>query len=88
MMPINPIETARPVLVENNKFLREVYTFDLHYLQAVWKMCRHCRQDSPQLLVSAVKVATQVTKQIFFLVFIFSSHNIFSRAERIYRILD
>ena len=60
MMAMNPTETARPVLLENNKFLREVYTFDLHYLQAVWKMCRHCRQDSPQLLINAVKVATQV----------------------------
>ncbi|KAI6652676.1 Ubiquitin carboxyl-terminal hydrolase 34-like [Oopsacas minuta] len=58
--PINPLEIARSVLLENNKFLREVYTFDSHYLQAVWKMCRHCKQDTQQLQVNAVKVATQV----------------------------
>lgn len=59
--PINSLETARSVLLENNKFLREVFTFDLHYLQAVWKMCRHCRQDnSPTTQGDAVKIATQV----------------------------
>ena len=59
--PNNPLEIARSVLLENNKFLREVYTFDMHYLQAVWKMCRHCRQDiSPTTRSDAVKIATQV----------------------------
>lgn len=69
-----PLDTAKPVLLENNVFLREVYTFNYTYLQIVGKMCRHCR-NVPELIKLAVPIATQVSDVLNFALFNLISHH-------------